>query len=77
MPNKVNAGKLLGTDKIMARDDALDRLKAEASKLGANAVIDVRFDSSDIAQSMTEIVAYGTAVIIEKESGKIQPVSLR
>jgi uncharacterized protein YbjQ (UPF0145 family) len=60
-----------------ARDDALDRLKAEASKLGANAVIDVRFDSSDIAQSMTEIVAYGTAVIIEKESGKIQPVSLR
>ena len=60
-----------------ARNDALNRLMSEAVKVGANAVIDVRFDSSDIAQSMTEIVAYGTAVIIEKESGKIQPVSLR
>ncbi len=59
-----------------ARNLAMDRLKAEAEKVGANAVLDMRFDTSDIAQTMTEIVAYGTAVVVEPVSEKGQTVSL-
>ena len=38
-----------------------------ATVMGANAVVMMRFDSSEIGQSMSEIVAYGTAVIVEPE----------
>src|SRR5579859_7409915 len=48
-----------------ARRHALDRLAANAQTMGANAVIMMRFDSSEIGQSMSEIVAYGTAVVLE------------
>ncbi len=50
-----------------ARHAALDRLKAQAAALGANAVLSLRFDSSELGQTMSEIVAYGTAVLITKE----------
>ncbi|MCD9622985.1 YbjQ family protein [Rhabdothermincola salaria] len=46
-----------------ARRHALERLVAHAQELGANAVVGVRFDSSDVGQGLSEIVAYGTAVI--------------
>ena len=46
-----------------ARQHALERLRENAAALGANAIIGVRFDSSELGQTMTEIVAYGTAVI--------------
>ncbi len=59
-----------------ARNTAMDRLKDAAKQLGANAVIELRFDSSDIGQVMTEIVAYGTAVVIEDASGTAERVSL-
>jgi len=59
-----------------ARNTAMDRLKDAAKQLGANAVIELRFDSSDIGQVMTEIVAYGTAVIVEDASGTAERVSL-
>ncbi len=59
-----------------ARNTALQRLKEEAKTIGANAVIDVKFDSSDFAQIMTEIVAYGTAVVVEPVGEKTEPVSL-
>ncbi|MCX5780009.1 MAG: heavy metal-binding domain-containing protein [Firmicutes bacterium] len=49
-----------------SRKQALDRMVENATKMGANAVVMMRFDGSEIGQSMTEIVAYGTAVIIEK-----------
>ncbi|MDR0912441.1 MAG: heavy metal-binding domain-containing protein [Methanobrevibacter sp.] len=49
------------------RDDALNSLIEHAKELGANALISVRFDSNDIAQSMQEVLAYGTAVVVEKE----------
>ena len=49
-----------------ARGQAVDRLKSNATKMGANAVIMMRFDASEIGQAMSEIVAYGTAVIIEE-----------
>ncbi len=45
-----------------AREQALDRMKAEAEKLGADAVIALRFETSTITQGASEILAYGTAV---------------
>jgi uncharacterized protein YbjQ (UPF0145 family) len=59
-----------------ARNLAMERLKEEAAKVGANAVLDMKFDTSDIAQTMTEIVAYGTAAVVEPVSEKGQTVSL-
>jgi uncharacterized protein YbjQ (UPF0145 family) len=50
-----------------ARKQAIDRLIVNATNMGANAIVMMRFDSSEIGQTMSEIVAYGTAVIIEKE----------
>jgi uncharacterized protein YbjQ (UPF0145 family) len=48
-----------------SRRHAMDRLIENARIMGANAVVGMRFDSSEIGQSLTEIAAYGTAVIIE------------
>ena len=48
-----------------ARRHAIDRLVSNASAMGANAIVMMRFDSAEIAQTMSEIVAYGTAVIID------------
>ena len=48
-----------------ARRHAVDRLVANATAMGANAVIMMRFDSAEIGQTMSEIVAYGTAAVIE------------
>jgi uncharacterized protein YbjQ (UPF0145 family) len=48
-----------------ARRHALDRLVQNATAMGANAVIMMRFDSSELGQTMSEIVAYGTAVVVE------------
>jgi uncharacterized protein YbjQ (UPF0145 family) len=47
-----------------ARKHALERLVENARSLGGNAVIGVRFDSSDVGDGLAEIVAYGTAVVI-------------
>ena len=46
------------------RRHALDRMIENARLLGANAVISMRFDSSEMGQQLTEIVAYGTAVVV-------------
>ena len=48
-----------------ARRQAIDRLVQSAAAAGANAVVMMRFDSSEIGQSMSEIVAYGSAVFVE------------
>ena len=48
-----------------ARRQALDRLVQTATAMGANAVVMMRYDSSEIGQTMSEIVAYGTAVVVE------------
>jgi len=45
-----------------ARRHAVDRLVENASAMGANGIVMMRFDSSEIGQTMSEIVAYGTAV---------------
>jgi uncharacterized protein YbjQ (UPF0145 family) len=51
-----------------ARRHAVDRMVENASLMGANAIIMMRFDSSEIGQTMSEIVAYGTGVVVERAS---------
>lgn len=58
------------------RHQALQRLADHAKSLGANAVISVGFDTSEMGSSMTEVLAYGTAVIIEPDTSPAQPVAL-
>ncbi len=48
-----------------ARRHAIDRLAQNATAMGANAIVMMRFDSAEIGQTMSEIVAYGTAVVVE------------
>jgi uncharacterized protein YbjQ (UPF0145 family) len=48
----------------LARRHALDRLVEHARAMGANAVAGVRFDSTEIGNNMSEILAYGTAVVV-------------
>ena len=48
------------------RRHAVDRMIENARAMGANAVVMMRFDSSELGQTMTEVVAYGTAAIIER-----------
>ena len=50
-----------------ARRHATDRMTQNAMAMGANAIVMMRFDSSEIGDTMSEIVAYGTAVLIEPE----------
>src|SRR5215469_4475052 len=50
-----------------ARRHAIDRMVQNATVMGANAIVRMQFDSSEIGQTMSEIVAYGTAVVIESE----------
>src|SRR5215217_6939071 len=56
------------------RRQAIDRMVQNATLLGANAVISMRFDSSEIGTSMSEIVAYGTAVVIAPDTTAPQAV---
>ncbi|AFQ45380.1 hypothetical protein Desmer_3537 [Desulfosporosinus meridiei DSM 13257] len=48
-----------------ARRQAIERMVRNANLMGANAIVMMRFDSSSIMNNMSEIVAYGTAVVIE------------
>jgi uncharacterized protein YbjQ (UPF0145 family) len=54
------------------RRQALDRLVQNATLMGANAIISMRFDSSEMASSLTEIVAYGTAVVVATDASAPQ-----
>ena len=58
------------------RHQALQRLTDHARSLGANAVVSVGFDTSEMGGSMTEVLAYGTAVVVEPDTSTAQPVSL-
>ncbi len=59
-----------------SRELALTRLKEHAKTLGANAVLSVDFDSSEIGGIMTEVLAYGTAVVVEQDTAASEPVRL-
>ena len=48
-----------------ARQDAYERMCAHAKELGANAIIGLRYDATEVAQGVTEVLCYGTAVLVE------------
>jgi uncharacterized protein YbjQ (UPF0145 family) len=52
-----------------ARTDAYLMILAHAAQIGANAIVGFGYDTTEIAQGMTEVLAYGTAVIVEPETG--------
>src|SRR5919201_5381177 len=56
------------------RRQALDRMVQNATLMGADAVISFRFDSSEIGNTMSEIVAYGTAVVLAADGSAPQPM---
>lgn len=58
------------------RHQALERLAEHAKSLGANAVVGVGFDTSEMGSAMTEVLAYGTAVVVEPDTSPAQPVAL-
>jgi len=60
-------GELKGYTELLqeARNDALERMTQQAESLGANAIVNVRFSTSSIAQGAAELFAYGTAVRVE------------
>ena len=49
------------------RKDAFDRMCAHAKELGANAVIGIRYDAVAISAGVSEVICYGTAVVMEEE----------
>ena len=48
-----------------ARQEAFDLLISQAERLGANAIIAMRYDANEMAAAVTEVLAYGTAVVVE------------
>lgn len=60
-------GEIHEYTKLMAeaREQSIDRMKEKASKLGANGIVGLRFASSVVASGAAELLAYGTAVILE------------
>jgi len=60
-------GELKGYTELLneARDEALQRMTEQAESLGANAIVNVRFSTSSVAQGAAELFAYGTAVQVE------------
>jgi uncharacterized protein YbjQ (UPF0145 family) len=62
-------GEVAEYTKMMAesREQAIDRMMAEAKSLGGNAVVGVRFTTSMVMQGAAELLATGTAVVVEKE----------
>lgn len=67
-------GELKGLSKLLSdsRNEALGRLCAEAMAYGANAVLSMRFDCNEIAQTASEIAAYGTAVYVVPDGAQPQ-----
>ena len=48
-----------------ARGEAYDLMVQHAAQMGANAIIAMRYDANEVAQGVTEVLAYGTAVVVE------------
>jgi uncharacterized protein YbjQ (UPF0145 family) len=52
-----------------ARKDAFELMVLHAGQVGANAVVGMRYDANEVAPGVTEVLAYGTAVVVEPERG--------
>ena len=55
-----------------ARADAFDLVLAHAHQRGANAIVGVRYDATEIMSGVTEVLCYGTAVVVEPHGGSYQ-----
>ena len=66
----IAGGEIVEYTKMIAeaREQSIDRMIAEADAAGANAVVGVRFTTSSMMQGAAELLAYGTAVVVEEES---------
>ncbi len=53
------------------REEALQLMLQHAREEGANAVINMRYDANEVMQGLTEVLAYGTAVVVEKNSANL------
>lgn len=62
-------GELRGYTELLheSREEALERMQEQARAVGANAILNVRFSTSSVAQGAAELFAYGTAVVLEGE----------
>mgnify|MGYP002724498314 CR=1 FL=1 len=60
-------GEIKGYSDLMieARGIAVDRMKKESEKLGANAIVGMRYQTAEIMSGSAEVMAYGTAVVVE------------
>ena len=60
-------GELKGYTELLeeARQEAIERMKEQAQSVGANAVVNIRFSTSSVAQGAAELFAYGTAVKVQ------------
>ncbi|MFV1993753.1 MAG: YbjQ family protein [Acidiferrobacterales bacterium] len=60
-------GELKGYTELLheSREEAIKRMQAQAEKVGANAILNIRFSTSSIAQGAAELFAYGTAVVLD------------
>lgn len=63
----VFGGELVGYTELLqeSREEATERMVAQAQAIGANAVLNIRFSTSSISQGAAELFAYGTAVVLE------------
>jgi len=65
----ITGGEITDYTKMIAeaREQALDRMVAEAEAVDANAIVCIRFTTNSMMQGAAELLAYGTAVVVEKE----------
>ena len=52
-----------------ARQEAFDIMRRHGAEVGANAIVAMRYDANEVAQGVTEVLAYGTAVVVEPVAG--------
>ncbi len=59
------------------RNEAFEMMLSHAREIGANAVVGVRYDATELMQGVTEVLCYGTAVVVASEGGAPPPPPLR
>jgi uncharacterized protein YbjQ (UPF0145 family) len=66
-------GELKGYTELLrdSREEAVKRMEAQAEAIGANAVLNIRFATSSVTQGASELMAYGTAVVLKKAEPQI------
>ncbi|EJG22618.1 heavy-metal-binding domain protein [Acinetobacter baumannii OIFC143] len=63
-------GELTGYTELLeeSRQEAMQRMIVKAQQLGANAIVGIRFSTSNIAQGASELFVYGTAVVVQPQA---------